>query len=186
MVSVPLCVKFNRSVSTSGMPSLYQAIVTMGPPIVLHGNVACDLIGSVWFAGPWTMIGGGRSSWVFIVSTTRVLVLPTPFTALQTIILPASVRWMFCIDISVRPSGVNVTSTRSCLKPGNMSVRFPSIDQNVVGFGNPTAWHSNIASLPNSTSCVLGRMVNVGGAVNTGIVWFMHSSRRKSETARPN
>lgn len=177
MVSVPLCVRFNRSVSTSGMPSLYQAIVTIGPPIVLHGSVAIDLIGSVWFAGPCTIIGGGRSSCVFIESTTRVLVLPTPFTALQTIILPASMRWMFCIDISVRPSGVSVTSTRSCLKPGNISVRFPSIDQNVVGFGNPFAWHSNIASLPNSTSWVFGRIENVGGAEKVIYKWVINRNR---------
>lgn len=52
IVSVPLCDKFDRSFNTNGMPSLYHAMVIMGPPMVLHGRVATDLIGNVWLAGP--------------------------------------------------------------------------------------------------------------------------------------
>lgn len=124
-----------RDDCVTGIPSRYHDTTGVGVPIARHGKTAIDFNGSVWFEGPCRMIGGGRSSCVLMANTTRLLTLPTLFTALHTIILPESTRCTFDSERTLRPSGVRVISMLSYLEPGNINVRLPSIDQNNVGLG---------------------------------------------------
>ena len=61
--SVPECsMEYLWSRRGSGRPLRYQRMDGSGSPVARHCIRARLLIGSVWFCGPWWMIGAGRGS----------------------------------------------------------------------------------------------------------------------------
>lgn len=62
MNKVPLLAIVIRFPSWMRTPSLCQCTFGVGVPTARQGNVATLLTGSVWFAGPNSIIGGGMSS----------------------------------------------------------------------------------------------------------------------------
>lgn len=154
-----------RDDASTGMPSRYHDIIGVGDPVAAQSRCATDFSGNVWFTGPRSIIGGGRSSCVLIVSFARALIEPISFSALHITTRPCSLRLVGDTVSTVKPSGVDVAFRLSNIVPGKINDRFPSIDQNIVGCGYPVARHSNDASACASTLCADGRMTNFGSAV---------------------
>lgn len=75
---------------------------------------------------------------------------------------------------TLSPSGVKVDSNRLILFPGNITVRLPSIDQNIVGCGFPVDLHSNETSEGVSIVCGVGRIVKSGGAIIYFKIYFLN------------
>lgn len=86
------------------------------------------------------IIGGGRSSCELIDSFARALIEPTAFKALQITTNPLSERCTWLIVNTESPSMDEVAFRLPIAVPGKIIERFPSIDQNIVAFGNARAY----------------------------------------------